>query len=78
MALEDLFYNLAEAGSQPCVIICDRGTMDTAAYMSPEHFDVLLDDYKWNVVDLRDKRYDAVIHMVTAAIGLCFFLLLLI
>lgn len=80
MALEDLYYNLASAGSQPCVIICDRGklfqqftnspgTMDTAAYMTNENFDVLLDDYNWNVVDLRDKRYDAVIHLVTAAIG---------
>jgi hypothetical protein len=43
--------------------------MDTAAYMTNENFDVLLDDYNWNVVDLRDKRYDAVIHLVTAAIG---------
>lgn len=46
-----------------------QGTMDTAAYMTAENFDVLLDDYNWNVVDLRDKRYDAVIHLVTAAIG---------
>jgi len=69
MALEDLYYNLAAASSQPCVIICDRGTMDTAAYMNDEDFDILLDDHNWNRIDLRDKRYDAVIHMVTAAIG---------
>jgi len=43
--------------------------MDTAAYMSKESWEVLLDEYNWNVVDLRDRRYDGVIHMVSAAIG---------
>lgn len=69
IALEDHFYNIAKAGDQPCVIICDRGTMDTAAYMSEESFHVMLDEENWNLVDLRDKRYDAIIHLVTAAIG---------
>jgi hypothetical protein len=31
--------------------------MDTAAYMSEDSFHVLLDEEKWNLVDLRDKRY---------------------
>eukprot|EP01125_Pyxidicula_operculata_P022511 TRINITY_DN923_c0_g1_i2.p1 TRINITY_DN923_c0_g1~~TRINITY_DN923_c0_g1_i2.p1 ORF type:complete len:418 (+),score=81.22 TRINITY_DN923_c0_g1_i2:496-1749(+) len=69
IALEDIFYQIAKAGSYPSVIICDRGTMDTKAYMAEKDWEVLLDEFSWNVVDLRDKRYDAVIHMVTAAIG---------
>ena len=30
---------------------------------------VLLDENGFNIVNLRDKRYDAVVHMVTAAEG---------
>lgn len=69
IALEDTFYALAKSSGRPSVIICDRGTMDTAAYMSEEDWSAMLDEHGWNVVDLRDKRYEAVIHMVTAAIG---------
>jgi len=43
--------------------------MDTRAYMDNDSWEVLLDEYGWNVVDLRDRRYDAIIHLVTAAIG---------
>jgi len=39
------------------------------AYMDQASWDVMMDEYGWNTVDLRDKRYDGVIHMVTAAIG---------
>jgi len=69
IALEDIFYQIAKASNHPSVIICDRGTMDTRAYMDDENWEVMLDEHGWNVVDLRDRRYDAVIHMVTAAIG---------
>jgi len=33
MALEDAFFAIASASGEPAVIICDRGTMDTAAYL---------------------------------------------
>lgn len=69
IALEDTFHALAKASGRPSVIICDRGTMDTAAYMTEDDWSAMLDEHSWNVVDLRDKRYEAVIHMVTAAIG---------
>jgi CYTH domain-containing protein/thymidylate kinase len=69
IALEDAFYAIAKASKQPSVIICDRGTMDTSAYLPRETWDIVMDEFMWNVVDLRDKRYDAVIHLVTAAIG---------
>lgn len=43
--------------------------MDGSAYIKKDVWEMLLDDYGWSSVQLRDKRYDAVIHMVTAAIG---------
>eukprot|EP01114_Cavostelium_apophysatum_P022054 TRINITY_DN7854_c0_g1_i1.p2 TRINITY_DN7854_c0_g1~~TRINITY_DN7854_c0_g1_i1.p2 ORF type:complete len:499 (-),score=97.37 TRINITY_DN7854_c0_g1_i1:1555-3051(-) len=69
MALEDAFYSLAEATNEPSVIICDRGTMDTAAYLPQASWEVLLHEFSWNMMNLRDRRYDAVIHLVSAAIG---------
>ena len=38
MALEDTFTALARASAakRPCVILCDRGTMDGSAYLSSE------------------------------------------
>ena len=38
LALEDSIMRLAETvkKDQPCVVICDRGTMDISAYISPE------------------------------------------
>jgi hypothetical protein len=43
--------------------------MDGSAYIGKEEWEFLLDDYGWSVVSLRDKRYDAIFHLVTAAIG---------
>ncbi|PRP73167.1 hypothetical protein PROFUN_03481 [Planoprotostelium fungivorum] len=69
IALEDAFYAIAKATNEPCVILCDRGTMDTAAYVPKESWEVLLDTFNWNMMNLRDRRYDAVLHLVTSAIG---------
>eukprot|EP00741_Cyanophora_paradoxa_P008077 tig00001254_g7816.t1 len=69
MAIEDAFTDLARGCGAPAVVVCDRGVMDGAAYMPPEMWDALLDENGWNVVSLRDRRYEGVIHMVTAAIG---------
>ena len=43
--------------------------MDGQAYTSNELWQALLDETQWNTIQLRDKRYEAVIHMVTAADG---------
>lgn len=69
MDLEDHFCELADITGEPTVILCDRGVMDGKAYMKPEGWQVLLDENGFNIVNLRDKRYDAVIHLVTAADG---------
>lgn len=69
MGLEDSFYRIALASSKPSVLLCDRGTMDGRAYMSPAEWSSMLSKNKWDPVSLRDERYDLVIHMVTAADG---------
>lgn len=68
ISIEEHFEKLAEIHDKPIVMIHDRGTMDIAAYMEEEHWNCMLDDLKWNRVWLRD-RYDAVIHLTTAADG---------
>jgi CYTH domain-containing protein len=69
IAQEDAFLDLARASGQRAVVICDRGAMDSAAYLPPEVWQALLDEQGWTVPRLRDRRYDAVIHLVTAAEG---------
>ena len=54
--------------AEKVLIICDRGVLDNKAYMSQEEFDAVLRSLDTNEVAERD-RYDAVIHMVTAAKG---------
>ena len=55
---------------QNCIIIYDRGAMDPVAYLDGDDWDMLkLRNPSWNEVDLRDNRYDQIVHMVTAAIG---------
>lgn len=67
--MEDTFLELARNAPQPVLIISDRGTMDISAYMEPTVWQALLDELGLSDVKLRDARYDAVIHMVSAAIG---------
>jgi hypothetical protein len=43
--------------------------MDSRAYIPDDIWQTALDQHNWSHVSLRDKRYDAVIHMVTAADG---------
>lgn len=69
MNLEDFFTDLALLGQEKAVILCDRGVMDSQAYVSQEEWQMILDDQGWNLINLRDRRYDAVIHMVTSANG---------
>lgn len=57
------------ARGKPAVVLCDRGTMDGSVYMSDEEFGLLLNERNLNTVQVRDHRYDACFHMVTAADG---------
>jgi hypothetical protein len=47
----------------------DRGLMDSLGYVGKEVWDRILESTGWSNIELRDNRYDAVIHLVTAADG---------
>lgn len=66
---EETFFRLARRSEKNCLVICDRGTMDARAYMSEESWDRVLQKNALNAVELRDNRYDQVVHLVTAANG---------
>lgn len=66
---EDCFLKMAEKAGKPAIVVYDRGVMDIAAYMSKEMWQALLDEMELNEVDVRDRRYDAVLHLCTAAKG---------
>ena len=69
LKLEDSFYHLAETiKEQPCVIICDRGVFDISAYISSEMWKELVDGVGETMSGLK-ARYDAVLHLVSAADG---------
>lgn len=70
LALEDSIHRMAETllKEQPCLIICDRGTMDISAYISNEMWEELA-SRTGNTVEQLRNRYDAVLHLVTAADG---------
>lgn len=41
--IEDYITKLAEMSKCPCLILCDRGIADCAAYMSKESYQAVLD-----------------------------------
>lgn len=68
MQLEDTMTAMAEE-TERAIVLCDRGHMDAAAYVDPETWRAVLDGNRWTTVGLRDERYDAIVHLVTAADG---------
>jgi hypothetical protein len=70
VSLEDNFLEIAQmVTDKSVVLLIDRGLLDGSAYVDQETWDSLMDDMGTNPVRLRDDRYDAVLHMVTAADG---------
>jgi len=69
IALEDTMCALAKATGQPAVVLCDRGVMDGRAYCSPATWGLVVEELGATTTILRDRRYDAVLHLVTAANG---------
>lgn len=41
--------------------------MDGSAYTTDEVWQAILDETGWSTIQLRDRRYEAVVHMITAA-----------
>ena len=68
LALEDSFMRLAETCTKPTFVVCDRGTLDISAYIAPEMWDDLCSKCGTSTNELR-SRYDAVLHLVSAADG---------
>jgi len=69
MALEDTFLEAALSCKQQVVILCDRGVMDGMAYSDSNVWQALLDETGWSTIQLRDRRYESILHLVTAADG---------
>ena len=68
LLLEDKFMKMAEQVEEPAVVVCDRGTMDISAYLKPNVWEDIIDNIGTSAQQLID-RYDAVLHLVSAADG---------
>lgn len=69
LSLEDSFARMASTiTDRPCLIVCDRGTLDISTYLTPEIWNTLTTELGMTNESLIN-RYDAVIHLVTAAKG---------
>ncbi|KAK3084393.1 hypothetical protein FSP39_012821 [Pinctada imbricata] len=67
--IEDTFFELAKTCDRNCLVICDRGLMDASAYLEKEDWARMKTDNNWSEIDIRDNRYNQIIHMVSAANG---------
>ena len=59
---------LARCGPMPAMLLCDRGLLDSKAYVPVELWQDILDDLGSTDEQLR-ARYDLILHFVTAADG---------
>ncbi|XP_075969274.1 TRPL translocation defect 14 isoform X2 [Anticarsia gemmatalis] len=67
--IENTFFELGRSCQRNCLIICDRGAMDASAFISKEKWEAMCTANNWNSVELRDNRYNHIVHMVSAANG---------
>lgn len=68
--METYFINAAKLMNRDVLIVTDRGTMDSMAYLaSKEDFQKVCKEEQWTLDYLTNERYDMVCHMVTAADG---------
>ena len=69
MDLEEIFIDIAKMSDTHTIILFDRGVMDGSAYTDDNVWQAILDETGWSTIQLRDRRYEAVIHLMTAAEG---------
>ena len=69
LTMEDGIERVLTARGKPAVILCDRGTMDGSVYVPSDEFKRIMEERRTDVVQLRDHRYNAIFHLVTAADG---------
>lgn len=66
---ESRYLNIAqEILGRQVVVLCDRGVLDSAAYMAPKKFAEMITKLGYTKSELM-SRYSLVIHLVTAADG---------
>ena len=68
MEKEKIYYEAARKMDNKVLIVCDRGLLDSKAYLSELDFQYLVKLLNTNEIELRDN-YDAIFHLVTAAKG---------
>jgi len=69
IGLENAVERILKARGKPAVMMCDRGTMDGSAYLDKTTWEQFLADRLTTETEIRDNRYNAVFHMVSAADG---------
>ena len=73
MNLENAFFELAENESyekkKHAIVLCDRGLYDGSAFVVPELWSQIFNEQGLGGLNFIEKRYDAIVHMVTAAEG---------
>lgn len=65
---EKAMENARHSAARKAVVLCDRGLLDSRAYVSQAEFKTYAGECGLNEATIRN-RYDAVFHMVTAADG---------
>lgn len=72
-ALEDHFVNLARLDQKDlqkdAIVLMDRALLDNFAYAPTEVKRMWMKQYGKNMDQIRDSRYDMVLHMLTTAVG---------
>jgi predicted ATPase len=68
LQLEDAFFAQAASFDRDCLVIMDRGIMDSLAYVVEDDWDQVLEEVGLTLEQIR-QRYDQVIHVMSAAKG---------
>ncbi|XP_050409528.1 TRPL translocation defect protein 14 [Patella vulgata] len=69
LGIENTYHDMAKTLNRNILLICDRGVMDGVAYIEREDWDRMKAENKWNDIEMRDNRYNQIIHMVSASKG---------
>lgn len=70
LRIETVFFNQASvSNAERILIICDRGAMDPAAYIDKKSWNKMLKEMNLDQFNLREGRYDQILHMTTSADG---------
>lgn len=63
-----IIQRLMKKSGERLILLCDRGLLDVAAYVAPDEFEKILEAVGVTKQSLL-RRYDLVVHLVTAACG---------